>query len=502
MTHTYDAIVIGGGPVGATALALLGQAGITAVGIERETEPWPYARAVHFDGEIMRLLQTLGLADDVFVQCRPMVQYRFVNEAGETLIAAELGQFGAQAWHDNVVFHQPTIEPIVRAEVDGLPGIELRVGTTMLDFEQDAGGVHCRVENPDGSTETIGARWLLACDGASSTVRRQLGVKTENLGSDDPWLIVDGMLRDAPGIPGDMVMIGHYTRPALWIRLSGDRVRMEFKVMPGDDPAEIATAEGVERISHGVLSTEHFTADRVAVYTFRARLAEKWRVRNVFLAGDAAHQAPPLFGQGLCAGMRDVANLVWKLRLVSRGLADESLLDTYESERRPHAKYWVEAASKMATLIQTTDPDIAAGRDAHIRQNPTSSLPPPAPLGPGLHEGPGDERAGMLSVQPRLADGRRLDDLVGRRFLVAARQDLLEGLSADVATQIAGSEEVVVISDPDVIGELLASVHTDAVCVRPDRYILGVADNAAALRELLKKVPVLTPVPTSVAPVA
>ncbi|MGO4610905.1 FAD-dependent monooxygenase, partial [Variovorax sp. 2RAF20] len=79
---------------------------------------------------------------------------------------------------------------------------------------------------------------------------------------------------------------------------------MEFMLMPGDDPEEIATPAGVERISHGVLPAGKFMADRLATYTFRGRIAQQWQAGNIFLAGDAAHQAPPLFGQGLCAGMR------------------------------------------------------------------------------------------------------------------------------------------------------------------------------------------------------
>lgn len=499
MSQKYEVIVVGGGPVGATALALLGHAGIPAIGVERETQTWPFARAVHFDGETLRLLQTLGIADEFVARSRPMRDYRFVNEADETLIAAQLGQSGPQAWHDNVLFHQPVLEPMLRAEVDRLPGVELRTGTTMLDFTQDADGVTCRVQDADGETETIRARWLFACDGASSAVRRQLGIKTEILGPDDPWLVVDGILRDSPGIPGDMVMLGHYSRPALWVRLPGGRVRMEFKVMPGDDLDELVTPAAVQRVSRGVLPAADFTADRTVIYTFRSRLAEKWRDGNIFLAGDAAHQAPPLFGQGLCAGMRDVANLTWKLRLVSRGLADEALLETYESERRPHARYWVEAAATMAGLVQTTDPDVAAGRDTHIRANPTSSQPPAPPLGPGLHDGANDDRAGVLSVQPRLADGRRLDDIAGSRFLLAVQRELLDELPADLAARLTASEEINVLSDPELTGELLDSVHAGAVCVRPDRYIMGVADSAGALGKLLTRVPSLVPVSATAA---
>ena len=330
------------------------------------------------------------------------------NEAGETLMAFPTGQWGPQAWHDDLMFHQPEVDACCAPQVERLPGVELRPGTTLQEIEQDGARVALpRQHRRRRIRGRITARWVIAADGATSTVRRLLGIANESLGTDDPWLVVDGHLRDAPGLAGDMTFLGHHTRPALWVRLPGDRVRMEFKVMPGDDPAEIATPEAIARISRGVLPLGKFEPDRTAIYTFRARVAEKWRVGNVFLAGDAAHQAPPLFGQGLCSGLRDVANLVWKLRLVSQGLAAEELLDTYESERRPHARYWVEKAASMAGLMQTTDPETAAGRDAYLRANPAAAAPPSAPpLGPGLHTGARDERAGRLSVQPVLPDGR------------------------------------------------------------------------------------------------
>lgn len=495
MPHNFEVIVVGGGPVGATALAMLGHAGISSIGIERETEPWPFARAVHVDGEILRLLQSIGLAEAFLAHCRPMCDFRMVNQDDDTLISHATGKLSDQAWHDQVLFHQPNVEPVLRAAIERLPSVELRVGTSMVEFAQDADAVNCVVEGADGSRETITARWLIACDGATSSIRHSLGVQTEKLGSDDPWLIVDGILRGSEGVPGDMVFIGHHTRPAMWVRLPGERVRMEFKVMPGDDPEELITPEGVQRLSNGVLTTENFTPDRVAIYTFRARLAERWTVGNIFLAGDAAHLAPPLFGQGLCAGMRDIANLVWKLRLVQRGIAEPSLLESYEPERKEHARYWVTQAANMAHLLQTTDPAVAAGRDEHIRANPTESLPPRPPLGPGLHDGANDARAGLLSVQPTLQDGSKLDDLVGQRFLVAATPEVLAGLSPAITARISASSEVVVLSDPALVGSVLSSVQAQAICVRPDRYVFGAADDSAGLEALLAKVPTLPPTP-------
>lgn len=487
-----DVVVIGGGPVGTTALAFLGRAGLTAIGIERDHELWPMARAVHFDGETFRALQSLGIADRLSEVTRPMASFHIENEAREVLVTVPTGQFGTQAWHNDLNFHQPDIERLLREVVDGTPGVELRRGLTATAVENVEGGVVVTVVDGDGEPSTLRARWVIAADGARSEVRHMLGVSTDRFGEDAPWLVVDGQLFDSPGYDDDMIFLGHYTRPALWVRLPGTRVRMEFMLMPGDDPDEIVTAEAVERISYGVLPVDKFTSDRQALYTFRGRIAQQWRVGNVFLAGDAAHQAPPLFGQGLCAGIRDVANLSWKLDLVRRGLADDVLLDTYESERKPHAQFWVEQAANAAGFVQTTDPAVAAQRDAFIRANPGAVDPIAPPLGPGVHEGDVDERAGRLSVQPLLADGVRLDDMVGVHFLVATTPELHGALSDDLRELLDDDGEIVVLLDPAKVSQILDAAGASAVVVRPDRYILGVADTAEELERAVRRIPSIT----------
>lgn len=484
-----DVIVIGAGPVGATALALLGRRGVSAIGIERDGELWPTARAVHFDGETFRTLQSLGIAEKFSEATLPMASMHIENEAGEVLVSVPTGRFGSQAWHDDLNFHQPDVERLIREVVAGLPTVELRNGLTATHVANVDDVVEVTVIDGSGAESVVRARWVIAADGARSDVRRMLGIETDRFGEDAQWLVVDGHLVDSPGYADDMIFLGHHSRPALWVRLPGTRVRMEFMILPGDDLDEITRPESVDRLSHGILPIDKFTADRSAIYTFRGRIARQWRVGNVFLAGDAAHQAPPLFGQGLCAGIRDAANLAWKLDLVRRGLAGEELLDTYESERKPHAQYWVEQAANAAGFVQTTIAEVAAQRDAFLREHPEQANPAPPPLGPGLHEGVTDERAGRLSMQPILADGVRLDDMVGSHFLVATTREIYNGLDADLQEQLGDDGDVVVLLDPDKVGELLATVDARVAVIRPDHYILGLGDTTADLERLLGEIP-------------
>lgn len=490
MSIDADVIVIGGGPVGTTALALLGRAGLKAIGLERDTEMWPTARAVHFDGETMRTLQSLGVAEEFRKVTIPMKDVDVVNEADEVLVHAPTDLLGNQAWNDHISFHQPDIEALLRKVIETTPGIELRCGVTATGFTSTGGGVEVTTVDASGTEQVLRARWLIGADGARSEVRRALGIETDKYGEDAPWLVVDGQLVGAPGYATDMIQFARYSRPALWLRLPGDRVRMEFMLVPGDNPEEIVTPQAVERISRGILPADKFTADRQAIYTFRGRIAQRWREGNVFLAGDAAHQAPPLFGQGLCAGIRDVVNLVWKMALVAAGSAEDSLLDTYESERKPHATFWVESAADQAVVIQTLDPSVAAGRDEFIRKNPEKSAVQVSPaLGPGLHEGDRDERAGKLGIQPILADGTRLDDMVGSHFLVAADRALYEQLPPALKRALDEDADTVTLLDPLKIDQILDAANARVVVMRPDHYILGVGDTAADLERLVLQIP-------------
>ncbi len=490
MAHDFDVAIVGCGPVGATLAIALGQQGIRAVAIERETSIHHLPRAVCFDGEILRMYQSLGLADGIAEVSVPMRGFRYENEQGQALLdwALPHDRTGAQAWGDTHMFHQPDVEAQLRDHMAQLPGVELWDGHEVTALEQDDDGVRITVGAlPDGATRTITAAYAVGCDGAGSFVRKAIGSSYEQLGAEQDWLVVDGIqLRPLDHLPEFMTGYCWPSRPHIYVPMAYPRIRWELMVLPDDDRSVIGTVDGGYDLIERFVSRDDVRLERAAIYTFRSLLADHWRDRRVFLAGDAAHLQPPLRAQGLCSGVRDTINLAWKLVAVLRGEADDRLLDTYESERRAHARAWIEIATQLSDVINTTDPNVAAGRDAHMLANPMPYRNETPPLGPGLH-GEAPPPAGLLSEQAVLADGSRLDDETGWRFLVAMTSEVDAGLSAAARAALADDRWFHVLEPgSDLAGELLARHGaTGALVVRPDRYVLGVAEDAAGLEELL-----------------
>jgi 3-(3-hydroxy-phenyl)propionate hydroxylase len=275
-------------------------------------------------------------------------------------------------------------------------------------------------------------------------------------------------------------------RPSTYVRCVGMRRRWELMLMPGEDPATMTQPETMWRLLSRWVTPDEAILERPACYTFHSVVARGWRRGRLLIAGDAAHQTPPFLGQGMCAGIRDAANLAWKLADVVQGRAPESLLDTYESERSPHVREFIEAAVRLGGVIQTTDPEVARRRDEQMRASPMRFTTPAPRLGPGAHDG--DEPAGRVGEQPTLADGRRLDDAVGYRHAL-----LVDASLADAAHALAaGRDLAVVVADSETARGWLGRLNAHAVLLRPDRYVGGVARDEAGLPALVRRCPGLS----------
>ncbi|MEM9047487.1 MAG: bifunctional 3-(3-hydroxy-phenyl)propionate/3-hydroxycinnamic acid hydroxylase [Pseudomonadota bacterium] len=503
-----EIVIIGCGPVGALAAAMLGKLGRSAVVLEKSTQPNAETRAIHMDHETVRILHSVCERAAVAPFLTPFNGMEFVDATLKRifLLKASNPESGEQGF----MFDQPGIEGALRAQLGEGTGVELRLGCTVTAIENRNDHVLVRFE-ADGIETTLTARYAIGADGPSSFVRKALGIPLENLDFDEPWVVIDGTLLVDKALPAYGQQVCDIARPKTFIPGVGAHRRWELMVLPGeardavmDDDFILRAIElwGVERGAYRI--------DRKAYYVFHALIAQAYRKDRVFLIGDAAHQTPPFMGQGMCAGFRDAANLVWKLDLVLGGLAADALLDSYQAERAPHVRVLINAAMAQGRLICTIDKAME-----NTRAEVLAGLASQKDLGfydgiPGLtgdlrQSGATQEVIGQLSPQPQIrgSDGARsfLDDITGTGFRLLSTERLdpaawpretadfwaaLKGRCCQMVQ--AGTAAPLPDDAEDLDGRvtrLLAENGAAAVLIRPDHHIFGVATAAAAVPALL-----------------
>ena len=370
----------------------------------------------------------------------------------------------------------------------------------------------------DGAMLEMQARYVIACDGARSPVRQQMGATIEDLAFDEWWIVVDAWLRGQVELPSRCVQYCRPSRPGTYIVGPGDLRRWEIKMLPGERPEDFTDESGILKVLSQFVDVEPLELCRSVVYRFHALVVEQWRFGRVFLMGDAAHQMPPFLGQGLCAAIRDAINLVWKIDAVERLGCTPALLDTYGQERTPHVRTIVSHAKSFGLIIGELDERAARARDASLIEQLASGQAETVrqKFIPGLDAGLVDldanrrprAGAGSLFVQPWVCtDGgpfQRLDDLLQPRFLLAsASLDVLswlddetrelwqriEGQQVRINTQvepglITGTTLVVTERD-GIFSAWMNSLGAKVALVRPDRYVYGTANNPVELRQIV-----------------
>lgn len=473
MPETCDVAIIGYGPVGATLANLLGQSGLRVVALDRETSVFHAPRAVSLDAEAMRMFQSIGLADGVAAGASAASGMRFVNAEGRLLLHWQRRGASPEGWAAVYRFHQPTLETLLREAAAELPNVQVLLGAETLAVEPDGTVTYSSA----GETHTLAARWIVGCDGARSLVRKRIGGGLRELGPSERWMVLDVLL-DGSHATGETVgeTVQHCdpARPATYIPMVGPRRRWEFMLMPGDDVARILDPACIwEMLRPWDIGPDAARIERATVYNFNAVVARRWHAGRLLLAGDAAHQMPPFLGQGMCAGLRDAANLAWKLAGVTQGRYGPDILDTYQSERAPHVEAVIALALRLGGIIQTTDPARAAERDRAMTETPESLRVELPRLGPGLHD-PADALAGSRAAQPLLSDGTRLDDQLGNHFGVLATPTLLAQAHATTSAMWRRAEARIVPATGEAAA-WLASLGREAVIIRPDRAILATA---------------------------
>ena len=479
-----DVVVVGCGPVGLTLSVLLARLGHAVTVLERQPERYALPRAVHVDHEVARILQSAGVGSDLEDIAEPAEIYEWRNGAGTTLLRLGRVGHGPSGWPASLMLHQPSLEAALEREAQGL-GVDVRRGVEVTGLQQHDGGV--TVTTGDGGS--LDAAYVVGCDGANSTVRRLAGLGVDDLGFFFDWLIVDVVLDEPRVFDPTNVQICDPARPTTAVSGGPGRRRWEFMRLPGETIEELNDENRAWALlaAWGV-TRANATLERHAVYTFSARHAHQWRDGPILIAGDAAHLMPPFAGQGMCAGIRDAANLAWKLDLVLGGLAPDALLDTYQQERLPSARQAIEFSVELGKVICVPDPDDAAARDQAMAAA-VGAEPIAAPSLPGLDVGLIHARAphaGELFVQGTIA-GRRFDDVAGagwRLIVVDIDVDRIDPAQREWFESIGG--RIVDITHPDPVYRRWFTSHdTSAALQRPDFHLYGTAPTAAAAGALL-----------------
>jgi 3-(3-hydroxy-phenyl)propionate hydroxylase len=497
----FDVVIVGRGPVGATLANLLGLCGVRTLVLEREARTYHLPRAVHFDDECMRVFQTIGLADAILPHVILSPGMLFLDADGKMLLdwSRPLDPT-PMGWNLSYRFHQPDLEEVLIGGLSRWPHVAARNRCDVFALDQDDTGVRVRYEDlSNGRLCEIHAGYVVGCDGARSLVRRLIGSGLNDLGFHERWLVIDVLLKRQRDDLGDY-SLQHCDprRPATYVRGTGTRRRWEITVHPDEASEDVTQPDRVWELLSRWITPDDAEIERAAVYTFHSAIAQVWRNDRLLLAGDSAHQTPPFLGQGMCAGIRDAANLAWKLAGVVREGADPGLLDSYQSERLPHVREFIELAIRLGGLINTKA--IAAGLSAgQARDNAPVKLEVKKPLlGPGLALGE-LPLAGHLAPQFTLGDGRRSDDRTGYRHV------LLLASAAALSSRPAASQAGIAVltsEDAEGIGPWLSGHGLIAALVRPDRYIRGTARNDAELGRLVAAVAPSLPVSSNQAPSA
>jgi 3-(3-hydroxy-phenyl)propionate hydroxylase len=478
LSTSFDIVIVGRGPVGSTLANLLGLCGVRTLVLEREPKAYHLPRAVHFDDECMRVFQTIGLSEAVLPHVILSPGMRFVDAEGRLMLdwprSHELTPMG---WHLSYRFHQPDLEDVLNKGLERFPHIEVRNGCDVFAIDQDQSNARVRYEDLcTGQLIEVACAYVVGCDGARSLVRRLIGSGMDDLGFHERWLVVDVLLKgERPDLGDHSVQFCNPQRPATYIRGTGKRRRWEIAVHPDEDALLAAQPARVWDLLSPWLNASEAVIERAAVYTFHSAIAQQWRSGRLLLAGDSAHQTPPFLGQGMCAGIRDAANLAWKLDYVLQGKAAPGLLDTYQSERAPHVREFIELAIRLGGLINTKAVEAALATGIPRDDGPLRLEVQKPTLGPGLSR-PDPEWSGKLAPQFRSEKDGRSDDRVGYHFALLCEAGCDAELTQQHRAEMA-AVGVAVLHGGEAAGleAWLSKQGLKAAIVRPDRYILGTA---------------------------
>lgn len=471
----FDVAVVGAGTTGLVLASLLGTLNVRVVVIDPNKLVCQHPRASHVDDETMRLIQTLGMAE---AEKGYLVRggFEVLDTSGKRLFAWDMVEgLTDQAWRSNYQFFQPDFEAVLRGKLAMTPSVELHLGWQVDGVSTSSNGVHLKLRNREtGRGQVVDAAYVVGCDGANSFIRKHLPGGIEDFDGTRRSLIVDVVkFTSATGLSDVDSFLIAGPRPVTHVPIVSPISRFQFMLLGDEDAEAFEDPNTIYGLLEEWMRPDSYRIMRSDVYTWDAQLVKGWRAGRLLIAGDAAHVMPPMLGQGMCSGLRDAANLAWKLARVTAGQAHESLLDSYEAERAPHVRKMILESTRQANTVA----EVGRGRMADIPAAGETVDRKHMPIEPALamRQYP---LAGELSRQPILVTGSLMDDLVGYAFAVLAHESVLQSVSVETRRRWADMGCVVIPASEPNMSAWLDEANVAAIIVRPDRYVLaGVVDS-------------------------
>lgn len=513
----YDVIQVGYGPVGQSMAYLLGEKGYSVAVFEKWPTIFGLPRAAAFDHEIMRFFQEIGIASQVNEKIIPIKKYQWVNSTKDVLLEVPYGQADISGWENGYLMYQPNVEEQIDKKVRELSNVDIFQGWQVEGFKEFEDYIEVTVRkgtvSESGKWESTDevqvyrTKYLLGADGANSFIRNSLNITQRDLGFGESFAVIDYK-------PNDPLILDHLPeayqicnplRPTTIIkRLGTEHIRFEFMILPGEDLATFLDEENVQQLISAWISPEDGEIIRKTMYKFSSLMTDTWKKGNIFLLGDAAHLTPPFMGQGMCSGIRDAKNLAWKLDLVLKGISDDSIFETYQTERYPHSETLVQMAIDLGKVICVTSKEAAAQRDAAFMSGEVPPMPPMPNLTDGIlykdANGELKENSGKLSFQSvvKFNDKEGLfDDVFGKGWvlysfneeienhILAEQKEALNKLGVKIAILSETEKPGLIYDFNNQYKKFFENNKIETALVRPDYYLFGAVDDAAEVKDLI-----------------